>query len=77
MTRYVPQVSPHGSLQHVAHLLSTSRCDAVAVIDAQERLITMVDVVDVVALDGFLRSPAAGRVTGPTREPSPSPLTSS
>lgn len=53
MTHYVPQVSPGDSLQRVAHLLRTSRCDAIVVIDAQEHLlgiITMDDVVSTVAL---------------------------
>ncbi len=52
MTHYVPQVAPGESLQRVAHLLSTSRCDAIVVIDAQEHLlgiITMVDIVNAVA----------------------------
>ncbi|MCW2680447.1 MAG: hypothetical protein JWM62_1848 [Frankiales bacterium] len=53
MTHYVPQVGPGEPLQRVALLLRTSRCDAVVVIDAQEHLlgiITMVDVVSAVAL---------------------------
>lgn len=53
MTHYVPQVSPGEPLQRVANLLRTSRCDAIVVIDAQEHLlgiITMVDVVTAVAL---------------------------
>jgi len=53
MTHYVPQVAPGEPLQRVAHLLRTSRCDAIVVIDAQEHLlgiITMVDVVTAVAL---------------------------
>ena len=52
MTHYVPQVAPGESLQRIAHLLSTSRCDAIVVIDAQEHLlgiITLVDVVNAVA----------------------------
>lgn len=55
MTHYVPQVAPGESLHRVAHLLRTSRCDAVVVIDAHEHLlgiITMVDVVSAVALGG-------------------------
>ena len=55
MTHYVPQVAPGESLQRIAHLLSTSRCDAIVVIDAQEHLlgiITMVDVVNAVARGG-------------------------
>lgn len=54
MTHYVPQVGPGAGLQRVGHLLTTSRCDAVAVVDDEERLIgliTMVDVVRAVALD--------------------------
>jgi acetoin utilization protein AcuB len=53
MTHYVPQVAPGEPLQRVAHLLRTSRCDALVVIDAQDHLlgiITMVDVVTAVAL---------------------------
>ena len=53
MTHYVPQVGPGDHLRRVAHLLRTSRCDAVVVVDADERLlglITMVDVVSAVAL---------------------------
>ena len=59
MTSYVPQVAPGEPLQRVAHLLRTSRCDAIVVIDAQEHLlgiITMVDVVTAVAL-GHLGQP--------------------
>jgi len=55
MTHYVPQVAPGEFLQRIAHLLSTSRCDAIVVIDAQEHLlgiITMVDVVNAVARGG-------------------------
>lgn len=66
MTHYVPQVSPGDPLQRVAHLLRTSRCDAIVVIDAQEHLlgiITMVDVVSAVALGGTAqpRQHTAGR----------------
>lgn len=53
MTHDVPQVAPNVSLQRVATLLRTSRCDAIVVVDAQEHLlgvITMVDVVTAVAL---------------------------
>ena len=53
MTHYVPQVAPAATLQRVAHLLTTSSCDAIVVIDAQDHLlgiITMVDVVGAVAL---------------------------
>lgn len=52
MTHYVPQVSPGESVLRVAHLLSTSRCDAIVVIDAEEHLlgiVTMVDIVNAVA----------------------------
>ena len=62
MTHYVPQVLPNESLQRVAHLLRSSRNDAIIVIDAQEHLlgiITMVDVVSAVALgvEGATRAP--------------------
>jgi len=53
MTHYVPHVFPGEPLERVAHVLRTSRCDAIVVIDAQEHLlgiITMVDVVSAVAL---------------------------
>lgn len=53
MSNHVPQVGPGEPLQRVAHLLSTSRCDALVVVDAQDHLlgiITMVDVVGAVAL---------------------------
>ena len=75
MTHYVPQVAPKEPLQRVAHLLTTSGCGAIVVIDAQERLlglITMVDVVNVVALHG--RAPGQGTDlddrSGPGRGPS-------
>lgn len=61
MTHYVPQVAPEEPVQHVAHLLRTSRCDAVVVIDAQEHLlgiITMVDVVTAVSLGTAVPAPA-------------------
>jgi acetoin utilization protein AcuB len=61
MTHYVPQVGPGEPLQRVAHLLRTSRCDAIVVIDAQEHLlgiITMVDVVSAVALGAVDEPPA-------------------
>lgn len=54
MTHFVPQVGPGERLSRVAHLLRTSRCDAVVVVDAEEcllGLITMVDVVGAVAID--------------------------
>ena len=80
MSRYVPQVAPQEPLQRIAHLLSTSRCDAVAVIDEQGRLlglITMVDVVEVVARDGRGPAPAvagaAARRTDEGDEPLRSP----
>ena len=62
MTHYVPQVGPGEPLQRVAHLLRTSRCDAILVIGAQERLlgiITMVDVVTAVALCSAEQPPTA------------------
>jgi len=69
MTRYVPQVAPDEPLQRAAHLLRTSRCDAIVVIDAQERLlgiITMVDVVTAVALGSAdLAPPLPSRATWP------------
>lgn len=49
MTHYVPQVPPGASLQRVAHLLTTSRCDAIVVIDAQDHLLGIITLVDVVA----------------------------
>jgi CBS domain-containing protein len=54
MTHYAPQVGPDVDIQRVAHLLRASRCDALVVIDADEALlgiITMVDVVAAVARD--------------------------
>lgn len=70
MTQYVPQVSPGDPLQRVAHLLPTSRCDAVVVIDVEEHLlgiITMVDVVSAVAL-GSVEQPSLP-VTGQPPRP--------
>ena len=67
MTHYVPQVGPGEPLQRVAHLLRTSRCDAIVVVDAHERLlgiITMVDVVTAVAL-GDHDQPATTGSSGP------------
>ena len=54
MTHYVPQIGPDVDLQRIAHLLRTSRYDALVVIDGDEALmgiITMVDVVAAVARD--------------------------
>ena len=68
MTAYVPQVAPGEPLQRVAHLVRTSRCDAIVVIDAQEHLlgnITMADVVTAVALGSAGRPPLPGRATWP------------
>ena len=68
MTHYVPQVGPGEPLQRVAHLLRTSRCDAIVVVDAQEHLlgiITMVDVVTAVALGEQDQPPVAGAAVPP------------
>jgi CBS domain-containing protein len=68
MTHYVPQVAPGEPLQRVAHLLRTSRCDAIVVIDAQDHLlgiITMVDVVTAVALGDAGRLPLPSRASWP------------
>jgi CBS domain-containing protein len=67
MTHYVPQVGPGEPLQRVAHLLRTSRCDAIVVIDPQEHLlgiITMVDVVTAVALGDAGQPPATTPTSG-------------
>ena len=68
MTSDVPQVLPGEPLQRVAHLLRTSRCDAIVVIDAQEHLlgiITMVDVVTAVALGAAGQPPLPSRASWP------------
>ena len=68
MTNDVPQVAPGEPLQRVAHLLRTSRCDAIVVIDARDRLIgiiTMVDVVTAVALGDAGQPPLPGRESWP------------
>ncbi len=49
MTHYVPQVAPGATLQRVAHLLTTTRCDALVVIDTQDHLLGIITLVDVVA----------------------------
>ena len=78
MTHYVPQIAPGEPLHRVAHLLRTSRCDAIVVIDAQEHLlgiITMVDVVSAVAFGsagGTSTTPADGPPRG-ARPASPRP----
>jgi CBS domain-containing protein len=60
MTQFVPHAAASDSLQRVAHLLRTSRCDAVVVVDAQEHLlgiITVADVVSAVALGSAVGAP--------------------
>lgn len=75
MTHYVPQIGPGEPLQRVAHLLRTSRCDAIVVVDAQEHLlgiITTVDVVSAVALGTVAPAALYSRTAGspPALEPS-------
>jgi CBS domain-containing protein len=68
MTHYVPHVAPGDPLDRVAHVLRTSRCDAVVVVDAQARLlgiITMVDVVTAVALGSATQQSVPRRAGGP------------
>ncbi len=49
MTHYVPHVGPGEALPRVAQLLRTGRCDAVVVIDGQDRLLGIITTVDVVS----------------------------
>lgn len=49
LMRYVPQVFAHESLSRVANLLRHSRCDAVVVVDADDRLIGLITMVDLVS----------------------------
>ena len=48
MTRYVPQVGPDAKVTRVSRLLSTSRSDAVVVVDDKDRLLGLITLVDVV-----------------------------
>ena len=48
MTRYVPQVGPDTKVTRVSRLLRTSRADAVVVVDAEDRLLGLITLVDVV-----------------------------
>ena len=66
MTTYVPQVGPGDSLQRVAHLLRTSRSDAVVVVDSGEQLLGIITTVDVVSAVAFgLQGSEAGTTTRP------------
>lgn len=49
MMAYVPQVDATADVSRVARLLRSSRCDAVVVVDAEERLLGIITTVDLVA----------------------------
>ena len=67
MTHFVPEVAATATVSHVAHLLGTSRCDAVVVVDGQGHLrgiITMVDVVAAIAVQDPDAPTTAARTSG-------------